>query len=51
MKLKKIMTKVMSAGVLNTLALALVAQSANQACLWFFHQPEFPESANKLKKH
>lgn len=41
----------LSAGVLNSLALFMVSQSANQACMWFFHQPKFPESAYRLKKH
>lgn len=51
MRSKKYLKRLMSTGVLNTLALLLVVQSANQACIWFFHQPKFPESANKLKKH
>lgn len=37
-------------GIFNCLALILVAQSANLACLWAFHQPEFPEAANRFKK-
>lgn len=51
MKMKKLFKKVMSVGVLNSLALMMVAQSANQACIWFYHQPEFPEGADKYKKH
>lgn len=51
MKLKRMKSKLLTAGVLNSLALVLVAQSANQACSWFFHQPEFPESAKQFKKH
>ena len=51
MKRKNYLKRLMSAGVLNSLALLLVFQSANQACMWFFHQPKFPESANKFKKH
>ena len=51
MKVKKFMTKLMTAGVLNSLALMLVTQSANQACVWIYHQPEFPEAASKFKKH
>ncbi len=34
---------------LNILALLLVMQTANSACIWVAHQPEFPEVANKLK--
>lgn len=37
-------------GVFNCLALILVVQSANIACAWLFHQPEFPEAANRFKK-
>ena len=50
-KLKSAVKKVMSVGLMNSLAIMLVAQSANQACLWFYHQPEFPESAGRFKKH
>lgn len=35
---------------LNGIARILTAQSANSACAWMFHQPKFPESANKFKK-
>ena len=34
---------------LNVLALLLVMQTANSACIWVAHQPEFQEAANKLK--
>ena len=34
---------------LNVLALLLVMQTANSACIWVAHQPEFPEAANKFK--
>lgn len=34
---------------LNVCALLLVMQTANSACIWVAHQPEFPEEANKLK--
>lgn len=37
-------------GVLNAMALMVVMQTANAACVWVFHQPEFPEAANKFKK-
>lgn len=36
--------------VVNSIALVLVAQSANSACTFYFHQPEFPEEANKYKR-
>ena len=37
-------------GMVNTLALKAVKSTANSACLWLCHQPEFPEAANKFKK-
>ena len=37
-------------GILNCFAMLLVAQSANAACIFYFHQPEFPVEANKFKK-
>ena len=36
--------------IMNSIALTLVVQSANTACVWIFHQPEFPEEANKYRK-
>ena len=36
--------------VVNSLALMLVVYTANVCCIWVFHQPEFPEAANKFKK-
>lgn len=47
MEVKKIGKGVMKC--LNTLALLLVMQTANSACIWVAHQPEFPEAANKFK--
>lgn len=35
--------------LLNTVALLLVMQTANSACIWLAHQPEFPEEANRFK--
>ncbi len=32
------------------LALLLVMQTANAACIWVAHQPEFPEEAKKYCK-
>lgn len=34
---------------LNVLALFLVIQTANSACIWVAYQPKFPEAANKFK--
>lgn len=36
--------------VANFIALMLVVQSANTACVWIFHEPFFPKEANKFKK-
>ena len=36
--------------VINCLALVLVAATANSACVFYFHQPEFPKEANFLRK-
>ncbi|WP_342759110.1 cyclic lactone autoinducer peptide [Kineothrix sedimenti] len=49
MKMKKnIVCKTL--GIMNCLALMMVVQTANVCCTWIFHQPEFPEAANKFKK-
>ena len=48
MKVKKIWGKGVMKG-LNVLALLLVMQTANSACIWVAHQPEFPKAANKFK--
>lgn len=37
-------------GFMNLLALAMVVATANSACVWYFHQPEFPEEANCMRK-
>lgn len=50
-KLKTCWKKLLGAGVLNSLALLVVIESANSACWWMIHQPEFPEAAEKFKKH
>lgn len=48
MKLKKYFEKgIMKC--LNVLALVLVIQTANSACIWVAHQPEFPREADKFK--
>ena len=49
MKLKRMLKKV-ALGWANALAMLMVMQTANSACVWVVHQPEFPEEANKLKK-
>ncbi|SDY79097.1 cyclic lactone autoinducer peptide [Lachnobacterium bovis] len=36
--------------VINCLALVLVAASANSACFFYFHQPEFPKAADKFRQ-
>lgn len=37
-------------GVINCLAVMFVVQTANSACIWIFHQPEFPQEAKKYSK-
>ena len=37
--------------VMNCLALALVVMGAQQACYWFYHQPEMPEEAEAFRKY
>lgn len=36
--------------ILNSLAVMFVASSANSACSWMFHQPEFPKEAEKFRR-
>ena len=48
-----VVKKYFSKGVmkfLSVLAVFLVMQTANSACIWVAHQPQFPEVANKFKK-
>lgn len=47
MKLKKMLKKVIL-GCVNAMAMMLVVQTVNSACIWIVHQPEFPEEAKKL---
>lgn len=47
--MKKLLN-VKTLGIINSIVLALVIQSANSACCWMFHQPEFPEEAKKYKR-
>ena len=49
MKIRKFMGSKMAA-LINCFALLLVMQTANSACLWIVHQPEFPKEADKFKK-
>ncbi len=49
MKITGILKKAAILGV-NAMAMALVVQSANSACIWVLHQPEFPKEAEKFKK-
>lgn len=35
--------------LVNAVALLLVKQTANSACIWLAYQPEFPEEANRFK--
>lgn len=49
--MKRFLKRIATAGVLNSLVLSLVALSANSACCWVYHQPEFPDAASKFKKH
>lgn len=36
--------------MLNALALMVVIQNVNAACVWLDHQPSVPEEANRFKK-
>lgn len=47
--LKELWKKVVMGGF-NALAMMLVIQTANSACIWVVHQPEFPEEAKKYTK-
>lgn len=45
------MKKILTMGVLNSLALFAVCCSVNQMSMWFFHQPKMLKCAEILKKH
>lgn len=47
MRIKKFLSKGI-VGCFNALAMSLVIQTANSACIWLIHQPEFPEEAKKF---
>lgn len=49
MKLKRMLKKV-ALGCVNVFAMMMVVQTANSACVWVVHQPEFPKEANRFKK-
>lgn len=36
--------------LINCIALAVVICSANSTCAFYFHQPKFPDTANKYKR-
>ena len=48
MKKFKISDKMLA--VANVLAMVLVIQTSNAACLWMFNQPEYPEEAKKYSR-
>ena len=35
--------------IINLLAMLMVVQTANTACIWVVYQPEFPDEAKKMK--
>ncbi len=37
-------------GIVNTLALVLVAQTANSTCAWILGQPEEPDEVKRMRK-
>ena len=49
MKSSKFVSRIVAC--INALAMLLVVQTANSACIWVAHQPEFPKEADKLKKN
>lgn len=49
MKFKRLLEKVVLR-CFNAMAIMLVVQTANSACVWIVHQPEFPEVAKKYRK-
>ena len=38
------------AGIIAAIALMITAASVNRACMFFAHQPELPEGAEKLRR-
>lgn len=49
MRLKKLFKNGLMSCV-NALAMLMVIQSANSACMWIAHQPEFPEEAKAFAR-
>ncbi len=49
MRLRRVLKRVMS-GCVNAMAMIMVTQTANSACVWIVHQPKFPKEADKFKK-
>lgn len=49
MKFGRMLKKAMY-GCVNAAAVMLVIQTANSACMWLVHQPEFPKEANMRRK-
>lgn len=49
MKMKDMLKKVVMRGV-NAMAVMMVMQTANSACVWIAHQPEFPDAAKKYRR-
>lgn len=49
MKINRFISKIM--GCINVLAMLLVVQTANSACIWIAHQPEFPKEDCKFSKN
>lgn len=50
-KVKKILSKKSFWKVSNCLALAMVIMTSQSMCAWIYHQPDFPEEANKFRKY
>lgn len=48
--MKSLMKKCMNNGVLASLALALVASTANSCCAWLFGQEKEPDSVKAMRK-
>ena len=46
MKLQKIVNGIL--GCMNVIAMFLVIQTANSACVWIAHQPELPKEAKTI---
>lgn len=49
-KMKKLLLKANMANVLGAFALLITVVSANQSCVFIFHQPEAPDELKQLRK-